>query len=530
MPLERLDLVGLLVRGRLETLLHLDALLLERLIEQLLDLLRSHPRSRRFRRHGNLWRRRGATPPEEEETTEGEEHHGGRDPADQTDRERLLRRPPRGKAVLLLERPRRRRRRCRRDGGHRRGSGDRPQLLGRDPDRLLRFDLLALPVDLLAEERMHVEGEVEGGRVVVAVGHQARDRLVPGGRVGEALIARRQALLEEVGERRRQRRTLHRQRRLAEQSARPLRAGGEPLAGEQLVEQHPEAVNVVGLVRRLSGERLGRQVAGESVLEEGMSRRAPQAPRHLEAEQPRLSLVGDHDQVRHEEAVQHPPALGPGLVGHREPHRGALGDQQPVIEGDRTVPFARLIDQGSEMAAGDVVVGDERHPADLTEIDAEPQVRAAQRLRERPLCLEVVGETAAVDSLAVEDAQQQDPLEPALAHLASPEGLPERIFPELLQQQIAAELLPRVHPLLLQPADRGPFATWALQGRDHLRPEYGRPPGSANYLTPPRAARASSRSRRHRSRQYCRCQRSTARECSASVREKTWEPSFRLTK
>src|SRR6185369_4061218 len=112
--------------------------------------------------------RRLGTVPEEPAATGGEEHDRG-----EADEERRFRRArcrgggahagegafaDSGRFAHVARRP------C--GGGHGRSGGDRRL---RQLQLLLRLHLLALPLDLIAEEVVHEEGEVEGGGAELAV-------------------------------------------------------------------------------------------------------------------------------------------------------------------------------------------------------------------------------------------------------------------------------------------------------------------------------------------------------------------------
>jgi len=87
---------------------------------------------------------------------------------------------------------------------------------------------------------------------------------VPDDGVGDALGARREALPEEVGERRRERRPLVGERRAGDGGAVALGSGGaDALAGEELQEDDAERPDVVGASERLAGQGLRRKVGDE---------------------------------------------------------------------------------------------------------------------------------------------------------------------------------------------------------------------------------------------------------------------------
>ena len=133
------------------------------------------------------------------------------------------------------------------------------------------------------------------------------------------------------------------------------------------------------------------------------------------------------------------------LVGHGETERDALGHQQRMVERDRRVLLRRLLEQLSQRLARDVVIGDVGHTAHLAEIEAEGEVRTLQCLLQRGARLDALDEALAVEALAVENAQKNDPLDSLLAEFAGAKRLAQRILRELLEEKVVAELVACVH-------------------------------------------------------------------------------------
>jgi glycine cleavage system aminomethyltransferase T len=316
----------------------------------------------------------------------------------------------------------------------------------RDGRGLLELELLGFALDLLPEEVVHEEGEVERRRVVLSLEHHLGECLVPGDGVADALLARHQASLEEIGQLGVEVPAVGGDDRLVDE--RRLSAGGrdrQRTAGQELEEDGAERIDVVGFRRRRPRQHLRSEVAARGLLDQRMVRGLAQARRGFEAEQAELALVGDDDEVRRQESVLDAIVADAGLVRHRESERDALGHQQGVIERDRRVLLRRLFEQLSQRLARDVVVGDIRHSAHLTQIETEAEVRTLQRLLQRRPRLDALRELLAVQPLTVENAQKDDPLDSLLAEFAGAKRLAERILRELLEEKVVAELVACVH-------------------------------------------------------------------------------------
>jgi len=448
-----LELLDALLVLRLHLGFHLLAAGGHHLLDLGLDLLlRRAGRRRRgldtrrgLARGGRRTGRRLGTVPEEPAATGGEEHDRG-----EADEERRFRRArcrgggahagegafaDSGRFAHVARRP------C--GGGHGRSGGDRRL---RQLQLLLRLHLLALPLDLIAEEVVHEEGEVEGGGAELAVDHQLGERLVPGGRVGDPLVAGHQALLEQADDGRRQRRAFVGQGRGVDGHAVPVgRQGGEALSGEQLEEDGTQGPHVVGLRQGSAVERLGRQVLADLRSVPAAGRERAQAGSHLEAEQPRFAFVRDHHQVRHHEAVLHPLVLHPRLIGRGEGERDPLGDQQRMVGGQGGHLLRRLGEDGGEALARDVVVRGIREAAHLPQVGTAADVRAAQGLLHRRAAGDLLPQLLAVHPLAVEDAEQDHLVDALLPHPAGTERLSEWVLCQFLEKQILPKLLRDVH-------------------------------------------------------------------------------------
>ena len=269
---------------------------------------------------------------------------------------------------------------------------------------------------------------------------------MPGDGVADPLLARHQAALEEVRQLRMEVAAVGGDHGLVDQGR--LATGSrdrQGAPGQELEEDRSEGVDIVCLRRRSARQDLRSEIAACGLLDQGMVRRVTQAGRGLETEQAQLAFVGDDHQMGGEEAVLDALVADASFIGHRESEGDALGHQQGVIERNGRVLARCLLEKLRQRLAGDVVVGDIGNATHLPEVEPEAEIRTLQRLLQRCARLDALRELLAIEALAVEDAQQKDPLDSLLAEFSGAEGLAQRVLGELLEEKVVTELVACVH-------------------------------------------------------------------------------------
>ncbi len=246
--------------------------------------------------------------------------------------------------------------------GLRGGRGTRTWLLGEELDVARLLVLLEGPrlaLDVLAIERVHEEREVERGRGEVAGEEQGVDGLP---HVLHLAVARAgvagEGLPEDLGQRLGELGVVAR----GAHQRRPRDAGPEigavgPLAGQGLVEDRPQGVDVGAGVAGSARGLLGGEVAEVLGREDP---RLPKVARPLaEALQPHFALVGDEHAPRGQQAVEVAgPRVVPPPVGVLQGGGDLARDEQRVLhrEGEGLLPAA--VEDDPEALPLHVLVGD----------------------------------------------------------------------------------------------------------------------------------------------------------------------------
>ncbi len=213
---------------------------------------------------------------------------------------------------------------------------------------------------------MHEEGEIESGRRVVAGEEQGVDRLFERGRVLEPpgrILG--EGLGQEGGEGLGQRGAVGAGRLNARgvDALERRRGPGKGRAREHLEELGAEAEDVRPDVEGRAAFDLGGQEAG--LADPYAVRVAKHAGRQAEAADAHLTVMGDVDELRDQEAVGLLLALG-GL----QRRRGLARDQQGVVRGEGMALGLRALHEGAHGPALEHLVGRERGLVDAAGLEA----------------------------------------------------------------------------------------------------------------------------------------------------------------
>jgi hypothetical protein len=290
---------------------------------------------------------------------------------------------------------------------------------------LLFLEGLGLALDVLAEEGVHEEGEVEGGRREVPGEEQGVDRLAHllDFRVAAAGLAGQRAM-EDVGDGLGQRVVVGGgalQARLGQTAGDVVGAATlhEGLAGERLEEQRAHREDVGTRVALAARRLLGRQV-GHLVLRHRAGLADPARP-VAEVPDAHLALVRHHHAGRRQEAVvvaRSGVALAAVRVLQGRAH--LAHDEQGVVDGERETFLPAAVEDGLEALPFQELVRDVVERVHLPDAEDLDDVRILELGRELDLIHQALGGVGVGGQAGLEANYGNDFLKAGRAELGRP--------------------------------------------------------------------------------------------------------------
>ncbi len=315
----------------------------------------------------------------------------------------------------------------------------RPREVGRDVERGLPCALPLVAFDLGPEEPVHEQREVEGRRAVGAAVEQAVELLLEVGGRAEAVLG---ALGERAAEKGAD--VVGQGLVVASQAGRRDRLhprsgiGRQRRAGQQVVEDRPQGVDVSLPARVAREQRLGGEV-GQDRGFGGVADRGQQLVAEAEARDHALAVVGDEDQRRVEQAVHDPRAVDLDCEPGRQGERELLGDEQSVVDRDREALRSHPLEDAAQRLRGNVVVGEGEHAAGERQGDGGGDIGRLQRLIDASRPRGHRGEIGPGGERPVEDPQPGGPPDARRPELAGSVEMAQGIADELLEEQVRGE-------------------------------------------------------------------------------------------